>query len=153
MHQVCIDHFLLILIFWLRGLGQCSSFFCCKKRCLDTFIFYLHLNCQKAFVLIFILKNAKKKYILNQFSRFKILSRAVNMYHHPGSPEVEHCCCWTWICMGIVLSIYVQHPQKKHCWTCEHCVCWCWQVPWTLLVLKKYQHPCSPFLIHVVPAF
>ena len=27
------------------------------------------------------------------------------------------------------------------------------QVPWTLLVLKKYQHPCSPFLIHVVPEF
>ena len=136
MHQVCIDHFLLILIFWLRGLGQCSRFFCCKKRCLDTFIFYLHLNCQKAFVLIFILKNAKKKYILNQFSRFKILSRAVNMYHHPGSPEVEHCCCWTWICMGIVLSIYVQHPQKN---IAEHVNivfvgadkyhehCWCWK--------------------------
>ena len=145
MHQVCIDHFFLILIFWLRGLGQCSRFFCCKKRCLDTFMFYLHLNCQKVFVLIFILKNAKKNYILNQFPRFKILSRAVNMYHHPGSPEVEHCCCWTWICMGIVLSIYVQHPQKTllNMWT----LC--------LLVLNKYHEHCwcwKSTSIHVAPS-
>ena len=58
-----------------------------------------------------------------------------------------------WLHMD-VLSIICSTPTKNIAEHVNIVFVGAEQVPRTLLVLKKYQHPCGPFLIrHVVPEF
>ena len=57
-------------------------------------------------------------------------------------------------CIWMFYLLYAQHPQKNIAEHVNIVFVGAEQVPRTLLVLKKYQHPCGPFLIrHVVPEF